>query len=233
MVKARLRLLVPQVLNRDAKSGNLSSRLRSRASRGWQLCWPSCPAVSVRVGEPLWYGLAKRRPWGFTTHCGACGSSGATVCGAGGGMAWERGRGERARRRGGRGCPRRPGGALGLPGAGAEASRLRRRSRPIHQRPCPTGRLCAHWRLRSSCSSHSTTSATLSVALRSARTIGPTPRCRLIRELLRRAALFAADDGSRAVGDAHLDAALQELVVEGGKLTHSLLGASAIGFQAP
>ena len=32
----------------------------------------------------------------------ACGSSGAAVCGAGGVMAWERGRGEGARGRGGR-----------------------------------------------------------------------------------------------------------------------------------
>ena len=51
-----------------------------------------------------------------------------------------------------------------------------------------------------------------------------------MRELLRRAALFAADEGTRAVGDKHIDVALQELAVEGGKLTHSLLGAS--GFAA-
>jgi ATP-dependent 26S proteasome regulatory subunit len=53
-----------------------------------------------------------------------------------------------------------------------------------------------------------------------------------IRELLRRAALFAADEGARAVGDRHLDVALHEIVVEGGKFTHALLGTSAIrGFQ--
>src|SRR5205814_1363787 len=34
-----------------------------------------------------------------------------------------------------------------------------------------------------------------------------------IRELLRRAALFAADEGERTVGDRHLDVALQELAV--------------------
>ena len=53
-----------------------------------------------------------------------------------------------------------------------------------------------------------------------------------IRELLRRAALFAADEGACVVGDKHVDVALHELVVEGGKLTHSLLGATAIrGFR--
>ena len=53
-----------------------------------------------------------------------------------------------------------------------------------------------------------------------------------IRELLRRAALFAADEGARVVGEKHLDVALQEIVVEGGKLTQILLGTSAIrGFQ--
>jgi hypothetical protein len=50
-----------------------------------------------------------------------------------------------------------------------------------------------------------------------------------IRELLRRAALFAADQGTEAVGDIQLDLALQELAVEGGKLTHSLLGAAGFG----
>jgi hypothetical protein len=57
-----------------------------------------------------------------------------------------------------------------------------------------------------------------------------------MRELLRRAALFAADEGLRAVADKHIDVALQELVVEGGKLTHSLLGASGLapaGFAQP
>ena len=47
-----------------------------------------------------------------------------------------------------------------------------------------------------------------------------------IRELLRRAALFAADEGAESgVEDRHLDEALHELVVTGGELTKSLLGA--------
>jgi ATP-dependent 26S proteasome regulatory subunit len=47
-----------------------------------------------------------------------------------------------------------------------------------------------------------------------------------IRELLRKAALFAADEapGEIAVRDAHVDAALRDLVVEGGELTRALLG---------
>ena len=47
-----------------------------------------------------------------------------------------------------------------------------------------------------------------------------------IRELLRKAALFAADDTADGVvvEDRHLDAALHELVVQGGDLTRSLLG---------
>jgi ATP-dependent 26S proteasome regulatory subunit len=46
-----------------------------------------------------------------------------------------------------------------------------------------------------------------------------------IRELMRKAALFAADDGAElAVADRHLDDALHELVVQGGDLTQSLLG---------
>jgi ATP-dependent 26S proteasome regulatory subunit len=53
-----------------------------------------------------------------------------------------------------------------------------------------------------------------------------------IRELLRRAALFAAeDDGEIVVTDRHLDAALYDLVILGGELTKSLLGFhSRIGF---
>jgi hypothetical protein len=48
-----------------------------------------------------------------------------------------------------------------------------------------------------------------------------------MRELLRRAALFAADEGDLlVVEDRHLEEALHELVVEGGPLTRSLLGAS-------
>jgi ATP-dependent 26S proteasome regulatory subunit len=45
-----------------------------------------------------------------------------------------------------------------------------------------------------------------------------------IRELMRKAALFAADESSETVEDRHLDEAIHELVVEGGALTQSLLG---------
>jgi ATP-dependent 26S proteasome regulatory subunit len=45
-----------------------------------------------------------------------------------------------------------------------------------------------------------------------------------IREMMRKAALFAADESSAGVEDRHLDEALHELVVEGGALTQSLLG---------
>jgi hypothetical protein len=46
-----------------------------------------------------------------------------------------------------------------------------------------------------------------------------------IRELLRKAALFAADEGGEIqVGAKHFDEALHEMVVEGGELTRSLLG---------
>ena len=45
-----------------------------------------------------------------------------------------------------------------------------------------------------------------------------------IREMMRKAALFAADESSDRVEDRHLDAAIHELVVEGGSLTQSLLG---------
>ncbi|HWQ13134.1 MAG TPA: ATP-binding protein [Roseiflexaceae bacterium] len=48
-----------------------------------------------------------------------------------------------------------------------------------------------------------------------------------IRELLRKAALFAADEGpDLVVEERHLNEALHELVVEGGELTRRLLGAS-------
>lgn len=48
-----------------------------------------------------------------------------------------------------------------------------------------------------------------------------------IRELLRKAALFAADDGTELeVKARHFDEALHEMVVEGGDLTKSLLGAA-------
>jgi hypothetical protein len=47
-----------------------------------------------------------------------------------------------------------------------------------------------------------------------------------IKELMRKAALFAADESAEAiVVDRHLDEALHELVVDGGELTKSLLGA--------
>jgi ATP-dependent 26S proteasome regulatory subunit len=49
-----------------------------------------------------------------------------------------------------------------------------------------------------------------------------------IRELLRKAAVFAAEDaadGELLIRQQHLDEALAELVVAGGSLTHSLLGA--------
>jgi hypothetical protein len=45
-----------------------------------------------------------------------------------------------------------------------------------------------------------------------------------IREMMRKAALFAADESSDTVEDRHLDEAIHELVVEGGSLTQSLLG---------
>jgi hypothetical protein len=49
-----------------------------------------------------------------------------------------------------------------------------------------------------------------------------------IRELLRKAALFAADEGPElVVEDRHLSEALHELVVEGGELTRRLLGAAS------
>jgi hypothetical protein len=53
-----------------------------------------------------------------------------------------------------------------------------------------------------------------------------------IRELLRRAALFAADEGGElVVEDRHVDGALHDLIVRGGKLNESLLGyRSRIGF---
>ncbi len=55
-----------------------------------------------------------------------------------------------------------------------------------------------------------------------------------IRELLRRAALFAAEDAAEiVVSDRHLDEALHDLVVQGGELTKSLLGyETRIGFGA-
>lgn len=54
------------------------------------------------------------------------------------------------------------------------------------------------------------------------RTEGASPA--FIRELMRKAALFAADESSDHVEDRHLDEAIHELVVEGGALTQNLLG---------
>jgi ATPase family associated with various cellular activities (AAA) len=45
-----------------------------------------------------------------------------------------------------------------------------------------------------------------------------------IREMMRKAALFAADESSYSVEDRHLDEAIHELVIEGGSLTQNLLG---------
>jgi hypothetical protein len=46
-----------------------------------------------------------------------------------------------------------------------------------------------------------------------------------IRELMRKAALFAAEEGAEiAVGDTHLESALHELMTEGGPFTKSFLG---------
>ena len=51
--------------------------------------------------------------------------------------------------------------------------------------------------------------------------------------MLRKAALFAADAGEGIiVEDHHVEEALHELVVEGGPLTRSLLGAGR-AFQSP
>jgi hypothetical protein len=46
-----------------------------------------------------------------------------------------------------------------------------------------------------------------------------------VRELLRKAALFALDAGADGVQEAHVDAALHELTILGGELTRSMLGA--------
>ena len=55
------------------------------------------------------------------------------------------------------------------------------------------------------------------------RTEGASPA--FIRELLRRAALFAAEEGGEfVVEDRHLEEALRELVICGDELTKSLLG---------
>ncbi len=45
-----------------------------------------------------------------------------------------------------------------------------------------------------------------------------------IREMMRKAALFAADEANERIDDRHLVEAIHELVVEGGALTRSLLG---------
>ena len=51
----------------------------------------------------------------------------------------------------------------------------------------------------------------------------------LIRELMRKATLFALDGANDKVHDEHLDAALHELVVEGGLLTQKVLGFETTG----
>jgi len=56
-------------------------------------------AVRAQTASP--YSCGGRQTDPVPNRC-ACGSSGAAVCGAGGVMAWERGRGEGARGRGGR-----------------------------------------------------------------------------------------------------------------------------------
>ena len=45
-----------------------------------------------------------------------------------------------------------------------------------------------------------------------------------IRKMMRKAALFAADESSDSVEDKHLDESMHELVAEGGSLTQRLLG---------
>lgn len=50
-----------------------------------------------------------------------------------------------------------------------------------------------------------------------------------VRELLRKAALFAVDAGARSVQETHVDAALHELTILGGALTRSMLGAGEVG----
>jgi hypothetical protein len=50
-----------------------------------------------------------------------------------------------------------------------------------------------------------------------------------MRELLRRAALVASDENTAGVVELrHLDEAIRELVVTGGSLTRSLLGATQL-----
>jgi hypothetical protein len=49
-----------------------------------------------------------------------------------------------------------------------------------------------------------------------------------IRELMRKAAVYAVDEGMDLVEDRHLDEALRELVVHGGELTKSVLGATSL-----
>jgi hypothetical protein len=48
-----------------------------------------------------------------------------------------------------------------------------------------------------------------------------------IRELVRKSALAAADKGDLTLRDRHVDQALHELLIHGGGLTRSLLGATA------
>jgi hypothetical protein len=71
----------------------------------------------------------------------------------------------------------------------------------------------------------STTPLTTSTAPYVERTAGASAA--FIREVLRKAALFAADDGDRLeIAPKHLHEAPHEMLVEGRDLTKSLLGAS-------
>lgn len=55
-----------------------------------------------------------------------------------------------------------------------------------------------------------------------------------LRELLRKAALLAADEGGDdAVDDRHVTAALKELLIDGGSITRSLLGATRVAPPPP
>ena len=53
-----------------------------------------------------------------------------------------------------------------------------------------------------------------------------------IRELLRKATLFALDAGAAAMKETHVDAALHELTILGGELTRSVLGGRSTGAAA-
>jgi hypothetical protein len=50
----------------------------------------------------------------------------------------------------------------------------------------------------------------------------------LIKELMRRAAQFLLDGGDTHLQSAHIDAALEEMLFQGGSLNTKLLGGSAV-----